>query len=47
VFAVWLLLLGGTMWFWLWTGRDHLARRGADEKSLPDAGSARVIPVWM
>jgi hypothetical protein len=47
VFAVWLVLLVGTLWFWLWTGRDHLARRSADEKSLPEAGSAQVIPVWM
>jgi hypothetical protein len=47
VFGVWLVLLVGTSFFWLWTGRDHLARRRADEKSLPDAGSAPVIPVWM
>jgi hypothetical protein len=47
VFAVWLVLLVGTLWFWLWTGRDHLARRSAVEKPLPDAGSAHVIPVWM
>jgi len=47
VFAVWLALLVGTLWFWVWTGRDHLARRHAYEKSLPEAGSARVIPVWM
>jgi hypothetical protein len=50
VFAVWLVLLAGTLWFWLWTGRDHLARRtrrSADEKSLPGTGSAQVIPVWM
>jgi hypothetical protein len=46
VFAVWLVLLAGTLWFWLWTGRDHLARRRADEK-LPATGSAQVIPVWM
>jgi hypothetical protein len=47
VFGVWLVLLVGTLFFWLWIGRDHLARRSADEKSLPDAGSAHVIPVWM
>jgi len=47
VFAVWLVLLVGILFFWLWTGRDHLARRGADEKSLPEAGSAHVIPAWM
>jgi hypothetical protein len=47
VFVVWLVLLVGTLWFWLWVGRDHLARRRAAEKSLPETGSARVIPVWM
>jgi len=47
VLGVWLVLLVGTLFFWSWTGRDHLARRRADEKSLPDAGSAHVIPAWM
>jgi hypothetical protein len=47
VFAVWLVLLVGSVWFWVWTGRDHLARRSAVEKSLPETGSAPVIPVWM
>jgi hypothetical protein len=47
VFAVWLVLLAGTLWFWLWSGRDHLTRRGAVENSLPASGSAPVIPVWM
>jgi hypothetical protein len=47
VFAVWLVLLAGTLWFWLWTGRDHLARRTGVEKSLPDPGRATVVPAWM
>ena len=47
VFAVWSVLLVGTVWFWLWTGRDHLARRSAVEKSGPDTGSATGVPVWM
>lgn len=47
VFAVWLLLLVGTLWFWRWAGRDHLARRSAVEKSLPQSESALVTPVWM
>lgn len=47
VFAVWLVLFVGTLWFWLWTGRDHLARRSGVEKTLPDPGSATVVPAWM
>jgi alpha-1,6-mannosyltransferase len=47
VFAVWSVLLVGTVWFWLGTGRDHLARRSTVEKSLPDTADATVVPVWM
>ena len=45
VFAVWSVLLVGTVSFWLWTGRDHLARRGAVERSLPQAEGAGVVAV--
>jgi hypothetical protein len=46
VFAVWLVLLVGTVWFWVWTGGDHLARhRGAVDKPLSDTESATGVPV--